>query len=189
MSEQLDLGLPPPAESLIQLWTPDEIYDRLKSENIGLFLEDRRLERKRVSVQPKALAEYLSMWSNTQPHGGILLVGVEDGGAISGCKQTSQTHKNALENLTPLCPDARWACKEVPVKNEDGESDFILAYRVEYRADKVVETSGGESFIREGSSKLRIGESLKRELQIAKGEIHYELERVNLSFPEDFDVD
>lgn len=58
-----------------------------------------------------------------------------------------------------------------------------------YRADKLVETSGGDAFIREGDKKIRVSEALKRELRISKGEIHYELEQVNLTYPEDFDLD
>ncbi len=96
-------------------------------------------------------------------------------------------HKNSLESLSSLCSDARWVCKEVRVRNALGQDDFLLIYRVTYRADKLVETSGGDAFIREGDKKIRVSETLKRELRISKGEIHYELERVNLSYPEDFD--
>ncbi len=188
MSEQLSFILPPANESVVQLWTPDEIYDRLDDTNIGQFDEDRRIERKGIGVQPNALAEYLSMWSNTQPHGGLILVGVENDGKISGCKSMSQARKNGLEALSPLCPDARWASKEVRVTNKSGAADFIMAYRVEYRSDKVVEINNGDAFIREGDRKLRINEALKRELRISKGEIHYELEETALRYPSDFDA-
>lgn len=188
MAEQLSFNLTLPAQSLIQLWTPDEIYDRLSDGNISQFVEDRRVERKGTNVQPKALAEYLSMWSNTQPHGGLIIVGVDNDGTISGCKNLATSHKNNLENLTHLCPDARWACKEVPILNSKKRNDFIIVFRVSYRPDKLVETSSGEAFIREGDKKLRVNETLKRELRISKGEIHYELERVILKYPDEFDL-
>lgn len=188
MAEQLSFDLPLPLPGQIQLWTPDEIYDRLDASSIDLFKENRRIERKGAAVQRNALAEYLSMWSNTQPHGGIILVGVENDGTVTGCARMSREHKNEIESLTPLCSDARWVCKEVPVKNAKGADDYVLAYRVSYREDKVVETSSGEAFIREGDKKLRISEPLKRELRISKGEIHYELEDVPLKYPSDFDT-
>ncbi len=188
MEEQLSLGLTFAPETLVQLWTPDEIYDALDEESIPNFAENRRIERKGPAVQPKAMAEYLSMWSNTQPHGGLILVGVENDGTISGCRSMSEAQKNAIESLSPLCQDARWACKEVAVKNSKGEQDFILAFRVTYRADKLVETSSGKAFIREGDNKFEINEALRRELRIAKGEIHYELEEVALRYPADFDT-
>lgn len=189
MSQQLTFDLSFPSETLIQLWTPDEIYDRIDASNVLAFVEDRRVERKGIGVQPKALAEYLSMWSNTQPHGGIIIVGINNGGEVEGCLGLSPARKNDLESLTQLCPDARWVSKEVPVKNNRGQDDFVLVYRVDYRADKLVETSGGDAFIREGDNKLRITETLKRELRISKGEIHYELEPVSLKYPDDFDID
>jgi hypothetical protein len=71
------------------------------------------------------------MWSNTQPHGGLIFVGIEDHGRISGCKSMSQGHKNTPENLTPLCPEARWASKEVAVVNAERQNDYILIFRVD----------------------------------------------------------
>lgn len=188
MAEQLSLELVLPEEKLLQLWTPDEIYDRLNSKNIQAFVEDRRVERKNSRVSAKTLAEYLSMWSNTQPHGGIVIVGIDDNGAISGCTSLSPERKNEIEALSPLCPDASWSSKVVEVTNAAGKPDYLIVYRVTYRADKLVETSSNEAFIREGDKKLRVNEALKRELRISKGEIHYELEPVNLKFPDDFDL-
>ncbi len=187
MSQQLSLDLAQP-ERLVQLWTPDEIYDRLTSSNISEFREDRRVERKGASVQARAIGDYLSMWSNTQPHGGLIIIGMENDGKISGCRNMETSHKNDLENMTTWCPDARWASKEVPVRNFRGEEDYLLVFRVSYRPDKVVENSGGEAFIREGDKKIRVSEILKRELRISKGEIHYELEPVSIRYPDDFDA-
>ena len=187
-TEQFSFDLTSADTGLIQLWTPDEVYDRLTSTNVRQFVEDRRVERKGQSVQAKTLAEYLSMWSNTQPHGGLIIVGISDKGEIQGCKSLTQQNRNSLESLTPLCPDARWVCKNVKVLNANGDDDFLVVFRVTYRADKLVETSSGEAFVREGDKKLRITEPMKRELRISKGEIHYELEPIALKWPTDFDV-
>lgn len=189
MAEQLSLNLELPESEMLQLWSPDEIYDRLTEATLPRLVENRRVERKGVNVQAKTLAEYLSMWSNTQPHGGLIIVGVENNGKISGFSGTSPQHKNDLESLSALCPDARWESKEVRTKNSKGEEDFVLVFRVMYRHDKLVETSSGDAFIREGDKKVRILEDMKRELRIAKGEVHYELERVSLRYPTDFDME
>ncbi|WP_082653073.1 ATP-binding protein [Aureimonas sp. AU22] len=174
---------------LSQLWTPDEIYDRLSSENIHLFNEDRRLERKSARIKPKQLGEYLSMWSNTHPYGGIILIGIEDDGSISGCASLNQVQINELHSLSAYCEDARYAVKQVAVTNSKGGDDFVIAIRVNYRDDKLVEISNGKAFIREGDKRMELTETLKREVRIAKHEIHYELEQVNLNFPDDFDRD
>ncbi len=188
MGEQFTLDFETFGSSLIQLWTPDEIYDRLDHSNLRDFVEDRRIERKSSAIQAKALADYLSMWSNTQPHGGIIIVGISDKGSIAGCKSLPASHRNKLESLSHLCPDARWVCKNVPVRNENGQDDFVIVYRVNYRPDKLVETSAGEAFVREADKKINISEVMKRELRISKGEIHYELEDVTLKYPDDFDI-
>jgi ATP-dependent DNA helicase RecG len=128
------------------------------------------------------------MWANTQPDGGIILVGVEDNGKVTGCAKLGSARKNEIENLTPLCPDARWSVTEMRVQNDKDQVDFVLIYRVHYREDKVVETSGGKAFVREGSVKLEMSEALKREQAIAKGQIQYELEGTHLTYPDDFDL-
>ena len=132
----LDLLSPTLQSSLTELRSPDDMYDAISTETIPAFVENRRVERKGGSVQPKVLGEYLSMWANTQPDGGVLLVGVENNGKISGLKRLGNEKKNELEFLSAFCPDARWTSKEVEVTNERGERDFILAYRVTYREDK-----------------------------------------------------
>ena len=63
----------------------------------------------------------------------------------------------------------------------------MIAIRVYYRPDKVVETTSGEAFIRIGDQKHRLSADEKRELRIAKGEIEYEKEPVQLQWPGDFD--
>jgi len=146
-----------------------------------------RLDRKRAQVSQRDLSEYLSMWANTQPSGGMVLIGVEKNGEISGCKGTEQEHINTLHTARRLCPDAVHEFKNVPLQNAKGDDDYIIVLRVHYRADKLVECTSGEAFIREGDEKRRLTESEKREIRLNKGELDLESERVNLSFPADFD--
>src|ERR1700722_16840072 len=187
-AEQLSFVLPAPPPSLLKLWTPADIYERLDAGNIEHFVEDRRVERKGPNVQARTLAEYLSMWANTQPHGGLIIVGIEDDGRLAGCKNAATEHLNTLEHLSQLCPDARYSSKNVAIKNHRGEDDFVLVFRVEYRPDRVVETSASDAFAREGDKKVKLSDAVKHELRISKGELHYELERVSLKFPVDFDA-
>ncbi len=127
------------------------------------------------------------MWANTQPDGGIILVGISDSGEITGCRRQGTNHNNDIQDLTRHCEDARWTVKEIPLTNKYGEADFLLAYRVQYREDRVVETSSRKAFLREGSTKIEMNEALKREHRIAKGEVQYELDRINCKYPDDFD--
>lgn len=63
----------------------------------------------------------------------------------------------------------------------------MIAIRVLYRDDKLVETVDGSAFVREGDRKRRLTEPEKREIRLNKGELDVESERVPLVYPDDFD--
>lgn len=128
------------------------------------------------------------MWTNSQPAGGIIFIGVDDDGGVSGCKRVEQEHINQLETVRRLCPDARFELKRVGVANKKNEPDFIIAVRVHYRDDKLVETTDGSAFVREGDQKRKLTEAEKREIRLNRGELDVESERIaGLKYPDDFD--
>jgi hypothetical protein len=48
------------------------------------------------------------MWANTVPDGGLIAVGIEDGGKVVGCRGLSQTELNEREQagrFTAQTPD------------------------------------------------------------------------------------
>lgn len=186
--DQLELNLLPPLTSLPQLWTPDDIYESCSAETIVRFKEDSRVERKSAMISQGLLAEYVSMWANTQPYGGVTFLGVEDDGSISGCKHVAQSHLNDLEAVRTLCADGRVEFKRVAVKNRKEEDDYVLVMRVHYREDKLVETNNGGAFVREGDRKRKLLEGEKREIRLNKGELDIEAEKVLLKYPDDFDM-
>lgn len=177
-----------PAKKPNLLLSVDELHDNMSSEIAVDEEENHRIERKNSSYTTRNLGDYFSMWANTSPDGGIILVGVENDGRITGCASTG-AHVNELQRAGDIyCPDARYQCKAVPVVNVNGEPDSIVSIRVLYREDKVVETSTGKAFIRRGSSKKELSDAEKRELQIAKGQIEFESEPTQLSYPGDFNM-
>lgn len=186
---QLHFDLQPPKRNLPQLWTPDDIYRASDQQTLEQFKEDHRVERKRVNVSVRSLSEYVSMWANTQPQGGIVFIGVGNDGEIIGCKDTSSDHVNDLRTVRNHCPDARIEFKEIPVTNIAGDEDYVLALRVHYRADRLVECTNGEAYVREGSDKRRLSDAEKREIRLNRGELDFESEAVALSFPDDFDTE
>jgi len=186
LSLDFDAGLPP--ANLRQLWTPDDIYNNVNAENIVSFKEDGRVERKPCGIHPEHLAEWVCMWANTQPYGGLIFIGVEDKGEITGCKSLSTAQINKLELVRTYCSDARHEFKKVAVTNKDGQADFVMVLRVYYREDKLVETNSSNSFVRVGDEKHRLTEAAKQEIRIARGQVQYELEPVTLKWPDDFDI-
>ena len=185
--KQLELKLEPPTIRSIKLMSVKEIYDNLETISVTELKEDRRIERKAATVQARALGEYFSVFSNTPPEGGIILVGVEGDGTIGGCGTSDQRHINELERSGDVfCPDAKYECKAIRIRNKAKKPDTILAFHVCYNDEKVVETSDGNAFIRRGESKKRLSEDDKRELRNAKGQVDLETESVALAYPDDF---
>lgn len=193
--EQLLLPFPDPdaidvCESLPQLLSPDEIYEQ-PDRFLPVLSEDRRIERKPAGIHVESLGEYFSMWANTSPEGGIIVIGIEDKGRVSGCRSLTIDNLNKLEKSGYLrCPMARYDTKRVPMKNHDGTDDFILLIRVFYHETRVVETCDGRVFIRKGDSRTELKkDEEKRQLRIDKGEVQHEQEPSGLAYPDDFNLD
>ena len=170
-AEQLPFDFSAP-NSLAQLWSPDDIYRACTGATIEAFKEDNRVERKRIEIQQRDFAENVSMWANTPPNGGIIFLGVDKSGKILGCKHIEQEHLNRLRAVRRICSDADIQFKNIPVINHLGEDDCVIAVRVHYHQDKLVETSDGNAFIREGDEKRHLTETEKQELRLSKGELH-----------------
>jgi ATP-dependent DNA helicase RecG len=187
LEEQLGFNFTFPVVRPTLLLSVDELYDGMSTEMAVEAKEDHRVERKSASYKPRPLGDYFSMWANTSPDGGVILIGVDDDGRISGCAATDTTHINDLQRAGDVfCPDARYQYKTVDVINSEGKPDFIVAIRVRYREDRVVETTAGKAFTRRGSTKKELIDAEKRELQISKGQLEIESEPSTLAYPLDF---
>jgi ATP-dependent DNA helicase RecG len=170
----------------IDVMSVEEIWALASAKVISRLKEDRRIERKPVGIHGAELAEYFSMWANTID-GGLIAVGVENDGTVSGCARQST---NTLETQArTLCPDATVETKRVvATRDDDGEPDYILLLRVRYNDHKVVRTAKGDAFIRVGDQKRRLHAEQIRELEAAKGQIDIELEPcAQYKFPDDFE--
>ncbi len=130
------------------------------------------------------------MWANTAPSGGLIAVGIEDDGTVSGCHRLSQDQLNAIEKAGHLyCSDARYQSKFVPIRSADGRQSFIILIRVLCREDKVVFDTSGNAFIRIADSKHKLTLDEVRELQNDKGQLAFEQEPCSLEYPADFNQD
>lgn len=195
MAEQLELQLEfpdPPPQGLPELWTPDDLYQQISKHGADAFkdfpAEDDRIEWKSALYKPRDLADYFSMWANTQPSGGLIVVGMDKDGAVSGCLSVGTDKIAEIEASGPdHCPDAQFDVRKVTATKADGTPDYLLVFRVFYRPDRLVTNGRGEAFIRSGNKKRQLSEDEKREVRIAKGEIAYEKEPSGLTFPDDFD--
>ncbi len=185
---QIGFDFDAPRGKPIRLWSVDELYDHMSQQIAVDAEEDSRVERKTATYGARPLGDYFSMWANTSPDGGIILLGVENDGRITGCLRATTNHVNELERAGDVFAcEARVISKRVDVTNEAGEPDYIVAIRVFYREDRVVEASSGKAFSRVGASKKELTDAEKRELQHMKGQLEIESEPTTLKYPDDFD--
>ena len=187
--KQLSFEFPEYGNETLHLLKVEEIYDRASQSLMERLTEDRRLERKEPRVQPQALGDYFSMWSNTGPEGGLIVVGMGDHGEVLGCSSLSQDQINLIEKTRDIyCPDANFQSKRIKVVNTNGLQDFLMIFYVEYRDDRVVETTKGNAFIRSGDAKRKLRDDERRQLEMEKGQVSFESEPCGLKWPDDFDV-
>jgi ATP-dependent DNA helicase RecG len=185
---QLAFEFPPPAVNP-RLLSVSEIYNATSQSLLEVLKEDGRVERKSISIHIQLLAEYFSMWANTKPDGGIIVIGIENAGSVTGCLKADQTHINEIERTRDIyCPDAKYEQKHVPVKNISWEDDFLIIIRIFYREDKVVRTVGGSAFVRSADTKRKLTVDEIRELEIEKGQLDFEQEPCGIEYPQGFNL-
>jgi ATP-dependent DNA helicase RecG len=175
---------------IINLLTPKEIFDTCDESFFRMFHEDSRVEKKPPKIHLRELSEYFSMWANTQPNGGIIVVGINKDKTFEGCSLLSPNQLNELERTADtFCIDAFYKIKRIPIKRDkDNSDDFIIVFYIEYNISKVVHTTNGRVFYRAGDSKKEAKGETLRHLRAEKGEIHFETEICKLQYPQDFDI-
>ena len=188
--------MPEPTAAQMSLFTPpevltvEEIWATATPEMLQRLREDRRVERKPAGIHAKELSKYFSMWANTT-EGGLIAVGIEDGGKVTGCLAKGTPHLNTLDtHARDMCPDAKVDVRFIQTTNVSGQQDMIMLFRVHYNPKRVVKTTSGEAYIRYGDSKRELKREEIRELEIDKGQLEIEQEPCpTFQFPEDFDSD
>jgi len=177
----------PPLVTEPDIWSVEEIFNNLSESSLLAFPEDFRVERKSARVQKKDLALEACAFANAIQYGGCLIIGIEDNGEITGFEEVGLEKASELEGRFDICPDVQFDHRRFEVTNSRGNRDFVLLMYIHPRKDKLVETSKGEAFIREGKNKRKLSETEKREIRIARGQVDYEREPVSLKYPDDFD--
>lgn len=150
--------------------------------------ENTRLDRKSAKIASIGLAECLSAFGNGPAvEGGVVLIGIENDGSISGCASLSEDKIHQLELMgRDHCPDGRFITNRIQVTNSKGQPDFIIRARIFFVEDRLVELTNGIAFCRESDRCRRLNDAEKAEIRINKGERAFELEACPLDFPTDF---
>lgn len=167
--QQLEFEFDLTPQKRLELLTPDEIFDLADQSMLESLKEDKRLERKQAGFLGSSLSEYLSMWANTAPDGGLMVMGMNDDGTFSGCSSLSQEKLGDLESCQDTCPDARCTTRRIAVEKKDGTKDFIVLIRVYYCKNRAVKTPQGIVYARRGDKKKKLRTEEARELGLFYG--------------------
>jgi ATP-dependent DNA helicase RecG len=181
MVEQLQLF---PEKQRLALMSPSEIFAALTPELIAQAGENRRIERKSArDIDFQDYAANYSAFSNT-PEGGVMVIGIENNGAESGCNRLSHEQLNNIENFhRSLCPLARPEFRRIEIA---GGTKFAVAIFIPY-IGQLVETNKNEAWIRYGDKTVKMSEAEKADFRATRQQQSFELQDVALRFPDDFD--
>jgi ATP-dependent DNA helicase RecG len=177
----------PTVEALVK---PDQIFTTEDWRFVVAHPEKTRFERKSARIAPNGLAECLSAFGNGPAvEGGVVVIGVEKDGVVTGCSALSAEKVQQLEFVgRDHCPDGRFVTNRLEVINAGGKPDFVIRARISFVEDRLVELTNGAAYCRESDRTRRLTEAEKAEIRINKGERAFELEACPLSYPDDFRV-
>lgn len=146
--------------------------------------EGQYFDRKSARIKPYALAQNLSAFANA--NGGILVIGIEDNGEITGLKCDKASDINELiDTPLSLCEGPINYETEI-IKVDDKE---ILLFHINPSNNKVIKTSKKEVFLRIGDKSKKLNHEQISQLEYDKGERSFEDILIEDSSFKDIDID
>ena len=125
--------------------------DKIKTEEENLYFD-----RKSARISSQSLANEIASFANA--NGGVVAVGVTDKGSIEGFNRYGVRKLNELQKVVSkyLKPAPIYKCEMLDVKNEKGEDDCILIFRIENAKDYIVRNNKDEVYFRQGDSSIKL---------------------------------
>lgn len=151
--------------------------------------ENQYLDRKSARIKPKDILRHLVAFANSD--GGMLIIGVEDDGTITGFKCKNANKIEDFKNISIV------ELRETPIlikyeiidtKNVLGEDDQILIMSVEASYDRVIKSYDGTVYLRQGDKSFELNHSQITQLEYDRGQRYFEDELVLDSSIDDIDL-
>lgn len=151
--------------------------------------ENQYLDRKSARKKPGELLKYLIGFANAD--GGLLVIGVEDDGSISGFKSQGARSVNEFRQIDrnqafyPLAKEFR----EIEVINKNGENDIIVVISIEPSINRVIVSPDDVAYLREGDETVALSFERRRMLEYDRGQRFFEDETVEGATLDDIDTE
>jgi len=147
--------------------------DFLKSPN----LEGQYFERKE-SQQPDVLARTISAFANTNPEGGLLIVGITDReNKIVGVNRPagiSATPVNKMLRYSDHLVENPSEYRLVNITDDGGQSNQLLLIYANFSPRRVIELTDRTAYERRGDQTVKLRDEEKNELRYKKGQKSFE---------------
>jgi len=167
--------------------TPREVYDTTDFETIRDFLKSPTLEgqyfERKEHRKPEALAQTISAFANSNPAGGLLIIGVKDDGKIVGVNRpagTAATPVNTMLRYSEYLVETTAEYRLVAITDDNGQSNQLLLIYVKFSPQRVVELTDRSAYERRGDQTVKLRDDEKIELRYTKGQKSFEDEAVAL---------
>lgn len=150
----------------------DDPLRAFNEDGIDLLLQYQEGQHFDLKWKPqgKDVGPCLVAFANSNPEGGVVLIGVSDDRKIKGLKEAyGPDYRNKIQEWGRFVSHVTPQYKFISVHNEQGQADEIALIYVPFAETYVATTSGGEVFIRIGDDKQQLLPEEISELRQTRG--------------------
>lgn len=160
--------------------------NRITVTEICNLAESSLFDRKSARIDVKTLAVHIIAFANAD--GGILAVGVEDDGSITGIDSYQENINELMRVPLDFCkPSVSVETETLPCTNKDGKPDHILIIKV-FQSGDLHANQADEVFYRVGDKSKKLNFEERLQLMYAKGIRYFEDTPVLDAAIEDIDI-
>ena len=160
---------------------------RLTMEQICGAVESPLFDRKSARIDAKTLAIHLIAFANAD--GGVIAVGVEDDGSITGIDACLEHINELLRASFDYCkPSVQIETEQLACTNTDGQPDHVLLIEV-LQSNELHANQADDVFFRVGDKSKKLNFDERLQLMYAKGTRYFEDTPVPDAAMEDIDLD
>lgn len=149
--------------------------------------EGQYLDRKSARIKPSDIARHIVAFANA--NGGVLAIGIEDNGEITGFNNKDSKSINDFLNVPfSSCKGRLKVEHEIRKVTIDSKQDSILLLFIEPSEDAVIKTSDDKVYLRVGDKSKLLNHEQVTQLEYDKGERIFEDIIVEDSSKDDVDL-
>ena len=151
--------------------------------------ENQYFDRKSAKIDSREIAKHLIAFANA--NGGLLIIGVEDDGRITGFSGVGMQKLNDFKHIPfEHCKNTpKIEIEEIEIINHKSMKDWILVYHISPSTKRVIRNTADDVFLRIGDKSRKLTHEQINDLEFDKGERYFEEEMVDRSSLKDVDTE